>query len=313
MNKFLKNAFAFLAPPLVVAAVVAAVSMATVRATYLRKIALPEDVRFVVIGDSEPACAIDPAAFTGMVNQASAALTLDQALYKARDLLDVSAGRDFAFVLAVSPRRMSMELAPMASGDYETRYAMLNYLHATDGRRAIGEPVRIFRDRVVPDAFHQLTGYRFKKNSRKRGGMNMEVPWGGFTPCPGAHYLDDPAKAEAETADYFEKLSAAYSGDPEFLRGAGLVGEIVDLVRASGRRVVLLTTPWHRSLRERIPPETLGRFRQSMRRLAERHGTEWIDDLELELSDECFLNQNHLNAMGARVYSEDLARRMKVE
>lgn len=313
MKMFLKRAMQFLAPFAAVLLAVAVWAFLTSRATYRSRIMPGEDARVVVIGDSEPACALDPSAADGLVNQAATSLSMEQALYKTIDLLDVAKDRDFTFVLALSPRRLASAMPPMLSTDYESHYAILNYIHLLDSRRPLGDPVRLFRDRVIPDAFHQSTGYRFKKNRKKRAGKSMDVPWGTFTPSPWAHYVDEPEKAERETSDYLSLITGIFEEDPEFSRGAALAHEIMVRVKSSGRRAVLLTTPWHPSLLERIPPETLAAFRRSMSRLAESCGVEWIDDLALRLPDSCFLNQNHLNAVGARPYTESLMKRLKGE
>ena len=310
MRRFLADASRFLAPLAAAVAAIAWLSLAASRAVYRSRIALPGDARFVAIGDSEPACALDPGAFPGLVNQAAAAQSLDQVLYKVRDLLEVNAGRDFTVVLELSPRRMCMGFPPLVSTDYESRYVLLNYLHLFDSRRPLGDPVRMFRDRVVPDAFHQATGYRFKKNRRKRDGLLVEVVWGRFTPSPGAVYVEDPDKARRETERYFELFSGNCREDPSFSRGAPLVDEIAGLVRSSGRRIVLLTTPWHRSLLAKIPQDVMRRFEASMAGLAARNGAEWVNDLRLDLPDSCFRDQNHLNSEGARRYSEILKARL---
>ena len=313
MKTFLKRALQFLAPLALVVAAVVAWAFLAMRSAYMRNIRLPPGTRFVVMGDSEPVCALDPGVVTGLVNQACVGMPLDQTLYKVRDLLATAGDADFTFVLAISPRRLVAGFKPLAATDYEGHYAILNYLHMFDSRRALADPVRLFRDRVIPSAFHEATGFRFKKRRRKRKDTNQNVAWGGFTAFPGAHYVDEPEKARLETEHYSTTFLRDAAVDPDFQNGVALAGEIIDMVQASGRRVVLVTHPWHRSLLGSIPPDVLESFRRSMRRLAESRGVEWIDDLEMDMPDALFLDKNHLNADGARPYSEKFAKRLKGE
>ena len=309
MHGFLARLISFSLPCAIACTAVAAAVLSAERWIYRARIRISDEVRYVVIGDSQSACAMDPSVFPSMSNQAAEGLSLDQVLYKIRDLLDVNMDRDFTIVFDLSPSRLAAKLPPLTTADYASHHALLNYLHAFDSRRQLGEPVRLFRDRIVRDGIkliaRELHGGGHVK-SRKR----KPTPWGGFLREEGSRYLDAPDDAASSTAAYARSIATTCSEDDAFIRNVPLLNEIVRTVQSRGKRISLVTTPWHRTLLEKLPPKQIARFRRTMDDFAHKYGVVWIDGLSWDAPDSAFLDQNHLNADGAREFSAWASKRL---
>lgn len=302
MKHFLKSSTFFLLPCVIVAAVLVGGAFSVENGLYLKKIRLPPAVRFVAIGDSQSGCGIDPEVWPEAANQCATGLSLDQYLYKVRDVVQVNSGTGFTLLIDVNPRRLATQLDPLSTGDYESKYAVLNYRHVSRSRRSIGEPVKLFRDRLLKSAFHHSTGRRFKKK-KNRENLDADKPWGGFARRNEARYVTDPADAKKDTEEYLSIVVDICSGEDPFSRNLGLLDEIVDVARSSGHDIVLVTTPWHKSLLEQFPPELAEQFVKTVGTFALERNVRWVNAWNWTDGDAGFLNQNHLNATGAAAFT----------
>ena len=88
---------------------------------YERGMALPQDARIVVMGDSEAAYAFDPSEIKGLVNLSAQGMSLDQQLYKFSDLIRLNGEilTNATVVLAISPARFAAPLGPMRVNAFE--------------------------------------------------------------------------------------------------------------------------------------------------------------------------------------------------
>lgn len=310
MKRFVSMLLRFLIPCASLLGLLGVAAFFTERNCYLDRIRLPPGVKFVAVGDSQPGCNIDPSAWPEVANQACTALSMEQALYKVRDLVRVNASNDFTVILDVSPLRLSKPLMPLVVADYESRYSILNYMNVVDSRRRLGDPIKLFRDRVAKNAFHIATGRKFHKKKR-RADVSPRTAWGGFDACQKALYVEDPVKAESDTRDYASMIVDIYGDADAEERNLPILSEIVETVKAAGKRIVLTTTPWHKSLAAQVPVEVPTRFRKTMSKFAAAHDVVWLDFLNLDLEDGDFVNQNHLNEVGAVKFTRCLRRQLE--
>ena len=300
MRTFLENLLKFHLPYGAVLLAVVTWALFTETRLYYSKIRVPSDVRYVVVGDSQSEMAIDPAYFPGLVNHSIAALSLDQSLYKIRDLLSTNADRDFTIILDVSPRRMLRGGRPLATSDFESRYALLNFMHFFSSRRKIGEPIKLLRDRIVKSAFVHLM-HRESAKKRKKPSKN---PWGGFQPRSEKRWLSNPDETANEARRYVsEALMEAAASTGIVAHNMTILNEIITTVKANGKEIILLTTPWHGSLVDGLSQKLITPFLSKMQKLADRHCIKWLNTIEWNTPDDGWLDQNHLNASGAILYT----------
>lgn len=300
MKKFLKTSLSFLVPCFATFAAITAWALLTEFMVYRSRIRISDETRYVVIGDSQSEMAVDPSIFTNLVNQSTAALSIEQALYKIKDLLAVNGDRSFTIILEVSPRRLLRGLRPLTTSDFESRYALLNFLHIFKSHRRIGEPIRLLRDRIVKDAFSHLTGRKFSKKRNKR----TKNAWGGFAPRDEKRYVTHPNETAKETDSYIESIlkNRDYS-DAALRHNLAILEEAINAVKVANKRIMLLTAPWHRTLLGRYPPGMLKCFCDSLSELADRHDVSWVNTLDWQCPDDGWTDQHHLNTTGAKRYT----------
>ena len=300
MKTFLRNSIKFLLPYGAVLLAVVTWALFTEIRLYYSKIRVPADIRYIVVGDSQSEMAIDPDYFPGLANHSIAALSLDQSLYKIRDLLSTNADRDFTIILDVSPRRMLRGGQPLTTSDFESRYAVLNFIHFFSSRRKIGEPIKLLRDRIVKFAFGHLM-HRESTKKRKKPSKN---PWGAFQARSEKRWLSNPDETANEVRHYIsEALMEAASSKEIVAHNMSILDEIITTVKANGKEIILLTTPWHGSLLDGLSQKLITPFLANMQMLADRHCIKWLNTIEWNTPDDGWLNSNHLNASGAVLYT----------
>ena len=309
LKSFIVVFIRFALPVVLIAAAIVPWAILVTRWDYRRHIRLSENVRFVAVGDSEPELSMDPEELPGMVNQAVTACPLDCLLYKVQDLVAVNHDRRFTLIINISPRRLADKIKPLEPEDFASRYAPLYFLHIGDPYCKMGSPFLLFRDRVLSEAFHAMTGNKLRKKSKNPNKRITRV-WGGFQRFADALFLSNPESAEKQTNEYLDTLEDVMSANPNFSANLPILDKILSTIAASGNKAVLTCSPWHHSLTEKIPGERLRKYRDVMSELAKVHGVEWFDDLELDLPDSCFFNQNHLNQEGARTYTSLMRARL---
>ena len=310
MRIFLRNALKFILPYATALAVIAVWALYSEIKLYRSNIRIAPDVRYVVVGDSQSEMAVDPEYFPHLANHSIAALSLDQSLYKIRDLLSTNADRDFTIILDVSPKRMVHGDQPLTASDFESRYALLNFIHFFSPRRKIGEPIKILRDRIVKSAFKHLT---HKKFTKKRNKLSKN-PWGGFQPRNEKRWLSNPEETANEARQYIsESLTEAASSTEIVAHNMAILDEIITTVKANGKEIILLTTPWHGSLLDGLSQKLITPFSANMQMLADQHGLKWLNTIEWHTPDDGWLNQNHLNANGAILYTTYLREQISKE
>ena len=118
-----------------------------------------------------------------------------------------------------------------------------------------------------------------------------------------ARFLDGSGKAERSIINLSGKIAAA----PMAGEGTAVFDEwrqTIDVARrARVERIVLITTPFHPSLRAAIASERLAAFRRQVRAFASDVGCEYVDFLDFQVPDAGWRDGNHLNTMGAALFT----------
>ena len=274
------------------------------RQLYRRGMALPPGTRFVVIGDSEAAYAFDPAECGGLVNLSAQGMSMDQCLYKFRDLISINGAAltNVTVVLAVSPARFAAPLYAMRVNAFEGRYVFLNVEHMRDSVRELDAPFLLWRDRELVARTHVLT--RSWRRTKKRKPPKSECV-GGHVKWNRCGLLEDRSRAEEKCRRYADAISET------FAKGGGadaerVLGELLGLARRKGVCVVLATTPYHEKVREALPQHVKDGFASGMRRLSYAWNVRWLDWFAMELPDEAFLDGTHVNAKGGTILGKAL-------
>ena len=274
------------------------------RQLYRREMALPPGTGLVVIGDSEAAYAFDPAECRGLVNLSAQGMSLDQCLYKFRDLIRINGAAltNATVVLAVSPARFAAPLDAMRVNAFEGRYVFLNVEHARDSVRELDAPFLLWRDRELMARTYVLT--RTWRRTKKSKPPKSECV-GGHVRWDRCGFTEDRKRAEEKCSRYADVISGS------FAKGEGadaerVLGELLGLARRNGVRVVLATTPYHKKVRAALPQHVKEGFASGMRRLAHGWNVRWLDWFAMELPDEAFLDGTHVNAIGGTILGKAL-------
>ena len=282
------------------------------RCLYLSKIKIPEGVKYVVVGDSQAACAVSPKTFPALMNVAAPGLSLLQAYYKITDILKVNDNRDFTIVLDMSPSRLDMPLKPLSLEDFSSRYAFLNLLHCFDPYdKGVNKPFLMVRAKIIRDGLKLV--FREWFPSRKRKAKSDKTPWGGFLPMDEAMYVTDPEAAASMVDEYAQSIMLQHSFKTGSQENLKLLSRIVETVQASQKEIIIVTTPWHKSLVKVLPKDYLADFLKQMSEFSVNSGVVWHNDLEFICDDNCYADQNHLNRTGAEIYTRSLFGRITKE
>ena len=271
---------------------------------YERGMALPQDARIVVMGDSEAAYAFDPSEIKGLVNLSAQGMSLDQQLYRFRDLIRLNGEilTNATVVLAISPARFAAPLGPMRVNAFEGRYVFLNLEHLLDAVRKLDAPFLLWRDRELVARTHVVS--RTWRKTRKNKPPTSECV-GGHVRWDRCGFTEDRTRAEEKCSRYAAVISDS------FAKGAGadaerVLGKLLGLARKNGVRVALATTPYHEKVRAALPRHVKDGFASGMRRLAHGWDVRWLDWLAMELPDEAFLDGTHVNALGGKMLGKAL-------
>ena len=100
-----------------------------------------------------------------------------------------------------------------------------------------------------------------------------------------------------------ESLKEAASATGIVAHNMAILDEIIATVKAGGKEIILLTTPWHGSLLNGLSQQLITPFSANIQMLADRHCIKWLNTIEWHTPDDGWLNQNHLNADGANLYT----------
>ena len=121
--------------------------------------------------------------------------------------------------------------------------------------------------------------------------------------------------AERDVATYEGRMSTMSAGNTHLQRDTyRATVELIQFLQERDIRVVFYTPPYYESYIELTDPAMIEEMKQIMSRLQQEYGVEYYDlsaDEELISDSRLFLNTDHLNLCGARVFSARLKQLMK--
>jgi quinol monooxygenase YgiN len=116
--------------------------------------------------------------------------------------------------------------------------------------------------------------------------------------------------AEIDVATYQGRMSTMAAGNTHLQRDTYRTAvELIRLLQERDIRVVFYTPPYYESYVELSDPAMIEEMKQIMSGLQQEYGVEYYDlsaDEELISDSRLFLNSDHLNLCGARVFSTRL-------
>lgn len=258
---------------------------------------LSPDVSMVVVGDSHSRHSLNPSLIPGLANFGCVGMSVEQSLYKLRDILSVNKDRDFIVMLDISPASLKRPVPPMPLDAFEGRYIFLNLLHWFDGERDVSTPFLLFRDRILFSRSHAF----FRRNTKKRKGIFRNNCIGEFDAFENKAFVDTPDKAADACKAYADGL-VDFKDDGS---AEALYRIMIDEARGAGRRVVLYVAPWHPMLQGMAAGE-MECFRRRISGLVGADDIFDFLDYAFDDPDSAFMDQNHLNKAGADIFSQDI-------
>lgn len=279
---------------------------------YARESHLPDDVTCVVCGDSQTETGLLPHVWPHFFNFSISSLQLDQVELKVIDLLERNPGFKGTVILDMSPVKLFDQDIdrPLLEDRSAGKRFMLHALHPDRSRRSLDGIAILFRDSIlvkrttkavkflskgvpyvssiggmgsVPDLTEEKAG-EYRKRFREASTVQ------GFVSHP--ELVKEAVDEAVADLDHWGEVDSG-------AKSAACLRDILRFIRAHGATPVVITTPWHASLRERVRPGLLENFRRVMARIAAEEGVAYHDYLEMPFPDGEWRDANHLNIRGA--------------
>lgn len=304
MKRFILRLACFAA---IVVTVIGGVCIAEIAAeisAYRKEMVAPEGATVLFCSDSQTEQAVDPSVCPQFFNFSSSGRTLDQAYLTMCDALDAPAnkGRIRRVVFDVSPSSLVwLAGRPVGDLDFSGRYYLVHLMHPKAARefRRFDGWARTMRDNLV--------GRRLRHFWRSvRGKVVFKSSLGGGFQSKSEVGPDSP-ESFAQTVDFKARQSV----------GCGAVGEgdfayrvlerVVAAAKARGVELVFITTPWHADLIRACGDEAMDAFERRLAAFAARHGCRYLGFLREPFPDAAWMDANHLNATGAKLFTKLLA------
>lgn len=305
MKRFVLRLACFTA---IVVTVIGGVCLAEISAeisAYRREMAAPDGATTLFCNDSQTEQAVDPSVCPQFFNFSSSGRTLDQAYLTMIDALDAPAnrGRIRRVVFDVSPASL-VRLAerPVGDLDFSGRYYLVHLIHPRAARefRRFDGWVRTMRDNLV--------GRRLRHFWRAvRGKVVFKSSLGGGFQAKSEVGMDAPeafAGSVAFKARQFDGCGAVQEGDFAYR----ILEKVVEGAKVRGVELVFVTTPWHPDLIRACGEEAMDAFERRLAAFASRHRCRYVSFLRAAFHDSAWMDANHLNAEGAKIFTRLLAK-----
>ena len=303
IKHFVFRLLAFAALPTAILVVWTALVVSLDLKSYRSSLSVPADRDVWVCGDSQSRDSLDPRVFTRLRNFSCAASAPDQNLLRLKDLLAANPGRRGYVLLDTSLVQVGLDErnSPLSECGPERVHALLHFYHAFDGVRPFGSVVRLWRDVVLLRKFDEL-----RKCLAKRRPYVCSFAGAFFSP-PTAGFIEHPAKARKDLlrkAQTFNRAEPFAAGQ----RTADILRESADLVRRAGMTPVFVTTPVSPMLLADLDVSRVCALTNGVAAIAAECGAAYLNCLDVPIPVECWHDANHLNAEGAKLFSEMFSR-----
>ena len=304
MKRFVLKLVGFAA---LVVAVIGGVSIAEIAAeisAYRREMVAPDGASVLFCNDSQTEQAVDPSVCSSFFNFSSSGRTLDQAYFTMCDTLDAPAnkGRIRQVVFDVSPASLVwLAGRPVGDLDFSGRYYLIHLMHPKAARefRRFDGWARTMRDNLV--------GRRLRHFWRAvRGKVTFESSLGGGFQAKTEVGPDSP-ESFARSVDFKADQSAGCGAVKEDDFAYRILEKVVAAAKARGVELVFVTTPWHEDLIRACGEEAMSAFERRLEAFAARHNCRYLNFLREPFPDAAWMDANHLNAAGAKLFTKLLA------
>ena len=227
------------------------------------------------------------------------ATLLDQSRMKLADLLAANPGRIDTVLFDISPWKFYVNNPRNAliEEGAAAQQLLLHLLHWRENIRPLNGFAKMFRDLVLVKK-----GRKLHRLVAKRRPYRSSLCGGYVRTCKAA-FIDAPDFAEHN----IRRISGGINAAPKAGTGTAVFDEWIkslDLVREAGvKKVVIITTPFHPRLRAAIDKPRLDDFRRAVRTFAAKAGCQYLDFLDLQVPDAGWRDGNHLNEVGASIFT----------
>ena len=279
---------------------------------YARESHLPDDVTCVVCGDSQTETGLLAPTWPHFFNFSISSLQLDQVELKVIDLLERNPDFRGTVIIDMSPMKLfdqDLDKSMLVDRSSGKRF-LLHALHPDRSRRPLDGVVILFRDSIL-----------VKRTTKALQCIRKGCPYfssiGGMGAVPG---LTEDAAATNRTRFLSMPTPCGFAEHPDLVEEGmdeaateldrwGLVDadsksvrclrDILSEIRAHGARPVMITTPIHPRLLNRMPRNKLENFKATLQTVAKAEKVAYFSYLKEEFPDGEWRDGNHLNFRGA--------------
>lgn len=244
---------------------------------YLSSLKLDDQQSIIVCGHSLEEVALDPSFFPELANFSQSGCPLQISSLKIQDVIRVNGGRCKILLLDVNPVtcRAEENLEPWTF-DSGYGFECLWWLHHPD------------QFRCLP---WDYATRRMKNLFNRRSAMT-----GGFLKKYSQAFISEPERIRkfAENEVLRMNKRGPFTMDTWYFQE---LRRIITFTQSNGVKVVLLTTPLHKSVRDRLT--NLDSFTAILRQLSTETHSPWLNYLSFDVPDTDWCDVNHLNCHGA--------------
>ncbi len=308
MKKFVVKSFLFAALVVgVIGGVCALEIFAEIRA-YRREVVAPPAASILVCGDSQLGNSVDPQVCPEFFNFSAHGRSLDQSYLAAIDLLrGNSGGRIRTIVLDAYPAGATISFScGMNDMEFAGKYWLLHYLHPDETIRSLHSGLIVARDNLVGRRLRH-----FWRAARGKVEFHSSLE-GKYTPSFEVIRRVSPAAFDGIARKKAGEAKGAADVGPDSPCFA-VLDDMARLAAGEGVEMVLVTTPWHPDLIALCGEAELDRFVASVSAWAAKRGVRYVSFLKERFPEECWLDANHLNANGAKLFTPMLLNAVRGE
>lgn len=309
MRKFLVRTVLFV---VVVAGMIGGVCIAEIVAeikAYRREVVLPDASSVLLCNDSQFGNAVDPSVCPQFFNFSAHGRTLDQAYLTMKDVLDAkeNAGRIKTVVFDVAPASLTwLAGRPAGDLDFSGKFYLAYLLHWREARELRD------MDGWLKTARDNLVGRRLRLFWRTlRGNREFQSSLcGSFTPKSKALLMDAP-ESFAATVKLKLEQARGFEGVKEGDFAYRILDKVVEAARARSVELVFVSTPWHDDLVNACGKDEIAMFEKRLADYAAARGCRYVNLMHCKFPAEAWMDANHLNAVGARLFTPLLGEAVK--
>ena len=298
MKKFLKKMFLYVGITSILIGGWALCILICEIYAYQKQIKLPETAEYVLVGDSQTAYGINPEFWPGLFNFSKEATSLDQCYMKVLDLCSANPGRIKRLILDVSLLKYTAGEGgyhEMMHFDKPHPQFFINLLHWRENTRSLDGVCMMFRDVLMCGR----SKFFWRVLRGKKAWSSLFG--GGYLVIEGIRYPDDVK--QAKWLSLADNVSNTINNGKWGRESLSWVGKILEFAQAKGMEAILISTPMHKDLLERVDGNVLSEFRKNMSDVALKYNVRYCDFTDMHVPDAGWYDVHHLNSVGAAFFT----------